>query len=386
MTTDRNKLAIAALEDSNELLRTITDDGVEQSLAQIHDNLNVIELLQAQGEPHPWAAFLAARANVIDWMWDDKEHPRTCAEIAEALSMDQVQVATIRMRDRALDRQPKHVGAPTQVLEQIAERRIALNPEYDSGWHAKEYGESETPQAEGFGATPAEAIRSLKRPSQAQEPQQFDPLAVRELAKSFRENPREASLTEQAMLRQAAAASVSGAVDELPPLPDTDIDGVHVDGYSLTAVTAIQREAYELGLSRAQATQPAQQAPAVSDEHPQRIATLTKQRDGWKEEAEKLRQDCADLMSQIDLRTRHQRNDVWYWQGDGEDYPESMSNSMAVVIRADQLRALLSRPAAAPVSEQAVQQFTAADALRQRPHMQHLNAAPSNQSQGGDKP
>lgn len=57
----------------------------------------------------------------------------------------------------------------------------------------------------------AHHIRSLKRPSQAQEPQQFDPLAVRELAKSFRDNPREASLTEQAMLRQAAA---TGAVGE----------------------------------------------------------------------------------------------------------------------------------------------------------------------------
>ncbi|WP_339869002.1 hypothetical protein [Pseudohongiella nitratireducens] len=34
---------------------------------------------------------------------------------------------------------------------------------------------------------------------------------------------------------------------------------------------------------------------------------------------------------------------VWIWQGDGEDRPDSMVNSLTVVIRADQLRALVDK-------------------------------------------
>lgn len=41
----------------------------------------------------------------------------------------------------------------------------------------------------------------------------------------------------------------------------------------------------------------------------------------------------------------HQKGEVWYWQGDGEDHPESWVNSLPVVIRADQLRELMAKPA-----------------------------------------
>ena len=37
----------------------------------------------------------------------------------------------------------------------------------------------------------------------------------------------------------------------------------------------------------------------------------------------------------------YQNGEVWYWQGDGEDHPESWVNSLPVVIRADQLRELM---------------------------------------------
>lgn len=41
----------------------------------------------------------------------------------------------------------------------------------------------------------------------------------------------------------------------------------------------------------------------------------------------------------------HADGTCWYWMGDGEDHLESLVNSLPVVIRADQLRELLARPA-----------------------------------------
>jgi hypothetical protein len=45
---------------------------------------------------HPWAVFLRARAEVIDWMHD---HGKSDRQIACELSMDPDQVRLIRMRD-----------------------------------------------------------------------------------------------------------------------------------------------------------------------------------------------------------------------------------------------------------------------------------------------
>ena len=39
----------------------------------------------------------------------------------------------------------------------------------------------------------------------------------------------------------------------------------------------------------------------------------------------------------------NEADSIWYWQGDGYDQPESLVNEVVVVIRADQLRALLDR-------------------------------------------
>ena len=43
-------------------------------------------------KPHPWAAFLNARANCIHWMLDND---KTFEEIAHTLSMDSTQVYLI---------------------------------------------------------------------------------------------------------------------------------------------------------------------------------------------------------------------------------------------------------------------------------------------------
>jgi len=97
------------------------------------------------------------------------------------------------------------------------------------------------------------------------------------------------------------------------------------------------------------APQPAQ--AALSDEREsQTIAQLRKSLLAWQEECNALRNDRDILRQRIDLQSLHQKNDVWYWQGDGTDHPESISNSMAIVIRGDQLRAILAashQPAAA---------------------------------------
>jgi hypothetical protein len=90
-------------------------------------------------------------------------------------------------------------------------------------------------------------------------------------------------------------------------------------------------------------------APAGAQET--EAAQLRKERDGWKEEAEARAETIAVLREHLDLRRLHEKNDVWFWQGDGTDYPESMSNSMAVVIRADQLKAILPNSAGAQNAE-----------------------------------
>lgn len=44
------------------------------------------------------------------------------------------------------------------LVEMIEQRRIALIPEYDGGWHAEIYGEEDVVQYKGYGANINEAI------------------------------------------------------------------------------------------------------------------------------------------------------------------------------------------------------------------------------------
>ena len=87
-----------------------------------------------------------------------------------------------------------------------------------------------------------------------------------------------------------------------------------------------------------------QQAPeAVPDD----VRAVEKARDGWKAEAESLRRDRDYWRTRADLMNAHKDANCWYWQGDEHDYPQSMANDMCVVIRADQLRAVLAATPAA---------------------------------------
>jgi len=56
---------------------------------------------------------------------------------------------------------------------------------------------------------------------------------------------------------------------------------------------------------------------------------------------ERLRELLQKASDYKDYLQSPEESPVWIWQGDGEDYPDSMANSLTVVIRADQLRALI---------------------------------------------
>lgn len=71
--------------------------------------------------------------------------------------------------------------------------------------------------------------------------------------------------------------------------------------------------------------------PSVKDCHPKHLEAYTKELEHelsyWKQRAATMHE--------------HQQGECWYWQGDGHDHPESMVDSLPVVIRADALRSLM---------------------------------------------
>ena len=50
------------------------------------------------------------------------------------------------------------------ITELIEQRRIALTPEYEGGWHAEIYEDEETVQYSGYGASIDEAITDALSP------------------------------------------------------------------------------------------------------------------------------------------------------------------------------------------------------------------------------
>ncbi len=67
---------------------------------------------------------------------------------------------------------------------------------------------------------------------------------------------------------------------------------------------------------------------------------------GWQEHAVQMERDRDYWRQRAEMMRAHQEKECWYWQGDGHDHPESMVGSLQVVIRADQLRALMAEPQA----------------------------------------
>lgn len=88
---------------------------------------------------------------------------------------------------------------------------------------------------------------------------------------------------------------------------------------------------------------------------------------GWKAYAESMERERDYYRTRAQTMYEHQRGEVWYWQGDGHDHPESMANSLPVVIRADDLRALIA-PVTPALVEAAERVPAAWDAYWQSKH------------------
>lgn len=86
--------------------------------------------------------------------------------------------------------------------------------------------------------------------------------------------------------------------------------------------------------------------------HPGAIRDLTRSRNGWKAEADTLRERLVEAEKQLELMRAAQDGDVWFWEGDGHDHLHSMSSGMVVTITASDLQALVGSQVAA-LQEQA---------------------------------
>lgn len=64
---------------------------------------------------------------------------------------------------------------------------------------------------------------------------------------------------------------------------------------------------------------------------------------GWKAYAKDLEIDREYYRGRANMMSMHQRGECWYWQGDGNDHVDSMTNSLPVVIRADVLYDLINK-------------------------------------------
>ena len=70
-------------------------------------------------------------------------------------------------------------------------------------------------------------------------------------------------------------------------------------------------------------------------------AALQKLADGWKFEAERALADASQFRSELAALRAAVGDDVWHYQGDGDDHPESLT--CHVVMSAAQFRELLAR-------------------------------------------
>jgi len=136
---------------------------------------------------------------------------------------------------------------------------------------------------------------------------------------------------------------------KLPPLPpqSSKVFRTAIGPVEVLAYTAEQMQAYAIAAIEAQGvpeidyealiTDGAEPAPAGSG--------------GWEAHAKALEQELAHWKQRAQTMHEHQKGECWYWQGN--DHPESMANSLPVVIRADALRALMA-PQASVVQQEPV--------------------------------
>lgn len=131
---------------------------------------------------------------------------------------------------------------------------------------------------------------------------------------------------------------------KLPPLPkakqELKVKSAAGQEWAYPAYSEAEMQAYALAAIEAQPGQ-----PVVQPEQPATAESV-----GWKAHAEAVERERDYWRRRAQAMHEHQRGQVWYWQGDGEDHLESLCNSLPVVIRADALRSLV-QPAPAGQGE-----------------------------------
>lgn len=100
---------------------------------------------------------------------------------------------------------------------------------------------------------------------------------------------------------------------------------------------------------------------------------------GWEKHAIEMERQRDFYRQRCHTMEEHQNGGVWYWQGDDGDNLESMGNSMLVVIRADQLRALIAAPQPYPTPQAdsqpaPVAAFEVADAIADSQYLAGVSA------------
>jgi hypothetical protein len=121
--------------------------------------------------------------------------------------------------------------------------------------------------------------------------------------------------------------------------------GIHPDA-TARATALLRAQAYEQAVEDVEELCPRDETAEARATHPLALLARAMRAEAKvKVLGDELRDELArteDLRSKLQLVATG-AEDVWRWHGGGEDEPGSMSNSLPVVMRADTLRALLSR-------------------------------------------
>jgi hypothetical protein len=96
-------------------------------------------------------------------------------------------------------------------------------------------------------------------------------------------------------------------------------------------------------------THPSANDSGLNLDHLEALRRLTKERDGWRDEAAHQKALYERACESVEMLRDHERAHFWIWQGDGTDNLKSMTDGMTVLTRADHLRAALANQPAPTV-------------------------------------
>lgn len=126
---------------------------------------------------------------------------------------------------------------------------------------------------------------------------------------------------------------------DIPPITLAELQKRAVAFIRIVATSLSEHGHAEITADMAKALLPLLEAAPASSVNV--INNLRRERDGWQECADTVKKSLHLAQCDLDVLRAQQSNDVWIWQGDGEDHIESMGNRMVVCIFARDLRAML---------------------------------------------